>query len=103
MSFDSRIRPHHIRPADTDGALVGAGTYGLSVTAGGPFGIEVDGLTEVIGLPAGGSAGETLAKTSGGGAEWVTDSVPVVLLPAGSTAADVPSGTPTGTIILVKA
>jgi hypothetical protein len=34
---------------------------------------------------------------------YVEGSVPVILLPAGSTAVDVPAGTPVGTIILVKA
>lgn len=34
---------------------------------------------------------------------YVELSVPVLLLPAGSTAVDVPADTPVGTIILVKA
>jgi hypothetical protein len=39
----------------------------------------------------------------GGIPEWLTGSVPVILLPAGSDASDVPAGTPVNTIILVKA
>lgn len=48
------------------------------------------------------SDAETLATVSGELA-YVSLSVPVILLPAGSTAADVPAGTPVGTIVLVKA
>jgi hypothetical protein len=46
--------------------------------------------------------GETLTTVDGLPA-WLPASVPVILLPAGSTAADVPAGTPIGTIVLVKA
>lgn len=48
------------------------------------------------------SNAETLA-TVAGKLSYVSLSVPVILLPAGSTAADVPAGTPVGTIVLVKA
>jgi hypothetical protein len=47
--------------------------------------------------------GTTLAVSSSDELEYVSLSVPVILLPAGSTAADVPAGTPIGTIVLVKA
>lgn len=40
--------------------------------------------------------------TVGGVPQWLPSSVPVLLLPAGSTAADVPAGTPVPAIVLVK-
>lgn len=60
---------------------------------------------DVAALPAGGATAETLAKTSGTDydADWVTGSVPVILLPAGSDATDVPAGTPVGTIVMILA
>lgn len=45
---------------------------------------------------------ETLA-TVDGALKYIESSVPVILLPAGSDATDVPAGTPIGTIVLVKA
>lgn len=45
---------------------------------------------------------ETLA-TVDGALKYIEGSVPVILLPAGSDASDVPAGTPVGTIVLVKA
>jgi hypothetical protein len=48
------------------------------------------------------SDGETLA-TVDGALTYVSLSVPVILLPAGSDASDVPAGTPVGTIVFVKA
>lgn len=53
-------------------------------------------------LQSSGNNAETLA-TVDGALKYVELSVPVILLPAGSTAADVPAGTPVGTIVLVKA
>lgn len=53
--------------------------------------------------PTTGAVAETLAVGADGVVEFVDSSVPVVLLPAGSVAADVPADTPVGTIILVKA
>lgn len=52
-------------------------------------------------LPSSNNA-ETLA-TVDGALTYVELSVPVILLPAGSDASDVPAGTPVGTIVLVKA
>lgn len=49
MTYDSRTRPHHLRPADSAGDLVTPGTYGLEVVTGGPFGVEVDAFTPVVG------------------------------------------------------
>lgn len=105
MTYDSRVRPHQIRPADDTGALVDPGVYGVEVVNGGPFGKRVSGLTPVVGLPSGGATGETLAKASGTDydAEFVDGSVPVVLLAAGSDATDVPAGTPVGSLVAIKA
>lgn len=47
--------------------------------------------------------GTHVLSVAAGVLDGLTPSVPVLLLPAGSTAADVPAGTPIGTIILVKA
>lgn len=54
MTYDSRVRPHQIRPTDADGAAVAAGgPYGLQVVNDGPFGTEVDGLVPFVeSLPA---------------------------------------------------
>jgi hypothetical protein len=48
------------------------------------------------------SDGETIATVDGVPA-WVPMSIPVLLLPSGSDASDVPAGTPVGTIIFMKA
>jgi len=95
-----RLGLEQLDPLDTTGATAADGVYALSVTAG-----VADGLTPARPLPAGGSTAETPAKASGtdGDVVWVTGSVPLILLPAGSTAADVPAGTPYRTIILVEA
>lgn len=52
---------------------------------------------------AGSTEGNTLAVDSADTLRYIEFSVPVILLPTGSTAADVPAGTPVGTIVLVKA
>lgn len=46
--------------------------------------------------------GETIA-TASGIPTWLPGSVPVIWLPAGSTAANVPAGTPAHAIILISA
>lgn len=53
--------------------------------------------------PTTGALAETLAVGTDGAVTFIDGSVPVLLLPAGSTAADVPADTPVGTIILLKA
>lgn len=44
MTYDGRVRPHQIRPADPDGDIVTDGTYGLAVVDG-----AIDGLAVVTG------------------------------------------------------
>lgn len=77
MSYDSRTRPHQIRPTDDTGALVDPGVYGLEVVDGGPFGKKVDGLTPVVAgltsddlsvvITENGDGTLDLAATGGGG------------------------------------
>lgn len=100
MSHDDRWLPWHLNPLDDAGATVADGTYGEKVVGG-----KVTGLTPVHPVPAGGDEGETLAKLSSTDydAVFIPGSVPTISLPAGSTAVDVPAGTPYGSIILVKA
>lgn len=45
----------------------------------------------------------TIAINADSKVTWIEASVPVILLPAGSDAGDVPAGTPIGTIILTEA
>lgn len=78
MTYDSRVRPHQIRPADSNGDSVAAGTY--------MFQVSNSDAPEV-----GGTAVDGFAASAA-----------VVLLPAGSDASDVPTGTPVGAIILMK-
>lgn len=56
-------------------------------------------------IPVGGATGNTLAKVSATDRDaiWISGSVPVLLLPAGSDASGVPPGAPAGSIILVRA
>lgn len=91
MTYDARTRPHQLRPTDAAGAIVADGTYVMAVVDG-----TVDGLVESEVLPAGGATATTLAKVSAadGDVEWVTSSVPTILLPAGSTAATVAALSP---------
>lgn len=65
MTYESRMRPHQIRPTDGDGSPVAANLpYGLQVVTGGPYGTEVDGLTPVLtGLT---SADSSVALTDNG-------------------------------------
>lgn len=79
------------------------GTYGLAVVDGLVTGVEEVGETTGT-LPTGGATGEVLAKASSTDfdAAFVESSVPVILLPNGSDASDVPAGTPVGAIILTK-
>jgi hypothetical protein len=100
-----RPKPHTaVEPLDDTGATVSDGTYVLQVVGG-----VVTGLTLVSAspgaLPAGGATGETLAKVSATDydAAFIAKSVPTILLNSGDTAADVPAGTPYGTIIRFKA
>lgn len=96
--------PHHIAALDPDGTLV---------TDEGVYVLAVDAEQHVAGLllafrPPGGDEGETLAKVSSADldAEWIAGSVPTVLLPAGSVAADMATyapNAPYGTIVRFKA
>jgi hypothetical protein len=103
MTTDARTEPHQITPLDPDGNLVDGGVYAVAVDDGG----RTAGLLPAF-RPNGGNAGEGLAKVSSGDmdAEWITGSVPTVLLPAGSTAADMATyapNAPYGTIVRIKA
>ena len=56
-------------------------------------------------LGVGAATGNTLITDSAAtnGVRWLPGSVGVILLPPGSTAANVPAGTPVGTLIAVEA
>lgn len=85
-------------PTGATGATGATGPTGPTGPTGatgatGAAGPGVSGTPSVPNTPA--YNGTTLA--------YVASSVPVILLAAGSTSGSVPGGTPTGTIVLVKA
>lgn len=126
-----RLHPLGIDPVDNAGDLVADGTYVLEVVDGRVVGFAAatggSGVVETIvegdhitvdatdpanpvvsaepGLPNAGATGETLAKLSGtdADADWIPDSKPTVVLPAGSVYASVDAGVPDGALIIVKA
>jgi len=100
-----RPKPHNaVDPLDDTGTTVPDGTYVLQVVDGVVTGLVLTSAGSGS-LPAGGATAETLAKLSGTDfdAAFIEKSVPTLLLEAGDTVADVPAGTPYGTIIRFKA
>jgi hypothetical protein len=100
-----RPKPHNaVDPLDSTGATVADGTYVLQVVDGVVTGLTLTSAGSAA-LPPGGATAETLAKVSAADydAEFIEKSVPTLLLESGDTVADVPAGTPYGTIIRFKA
>lgn len=93
--------PAGIAPVASDGSTVADGRYVLSVVSGRV--VELRRLAPGDIDPTGADEGNTIAINGSSTAVYVEASVPVILLPAGSDASDVPAGTPVGTIVLVKA